>query len=441
MRLLNANDELSRRIRGRNTLFAGCATTLTVLLLAGLAYLAWANVLPAPERDPPRVLPSPNGYDVCAAAMANLPETSSTGGWAWDVEHPLELLDNSAAKTPWESDLPTLRREITQIRPGLKALSAAVRLPYLSPEVPDGPNLEPELYLGASQQLVGLARLELADGRPGSALERSLDVIELGLKMGRSGPFGDVWGFAVIAMGQHASEQCVSHLSREEARQAGRRLGGILAQLPEPADMVGERRRSSLAWVRDVFAGRAHISSFPSMFAEWDDYAKERALLPLYPKSWGYQQVDRRWRSLESELRKPYLQRKSVPASPPDWDPVLGSPGITLPEGEFPFTRTQTLLRLFRVELALREYHQRQGAYPAALRQLVPRALAVVPVDPFSDQPFRYRRRGTTYLLYSVGPDGKDDGGASFDLSTMRGDFLVGKLPLLEGFSPPPPPE
>ena len=32
-------------------------------------------------------------------------------------------------------------------------------------------------------------------------------------------------------------------------------------------------------------------------------------------------------------------------------------------------------------------------------------------VDPFDGQPLRYREKGTGYLLYSIGPDLKDDSG------------------------------
>jgi hypothetical protein len=36
----------------------------------------------------------------------------------------------------------------------------------------------------------------------------------------------------------------------------------------------------------------------------------------------------------------------------------------------------------------------------------------MLPKDPFSaDSPFSYRRTKSKYILYSIGPDGKDDGG------------------------------
>jgi hypothetical protein len=75
-------------------------------------------------------------------------------------------------------------------------------------------------------------------------------------------------------------------------------------------------------------------------------------------------------------------------------------------------TDSIALDRLLVTQLALQAYKGEHGAYPAYLSDLVPRYLSRVPDDPFSDgQPLRYRRTGGKYLLYSIGPDAKDDGG------------------------------
>lgn len=49
--------------------------------------------------------------------------------------------------------------------------------------------------------------------------------------------------------------------------------------------------------------------------------------------------------------------------------------------------------------------------YPQRLDELVPRYLDGMPIDPFTDMPLRYERRGDGYLLMSVGHNGIDDGG------------------------------
>lgn len=46
------------------------------------------------------------------------------------------------------------------------------------------------------------------------------------------------------------------------------------------------------------------------------------------------------------------------------------------------------------------------------MAQLTPADLPGVPTDPFAASgPLKYRKTGASYILYSVGPDGRDDGG------------------------------
>lgn len=65
--------------------------------------------------------------------------------------------------------------------------------------------------------------------------------------------------------------------------------------------------------------------------------------------------------------------------------------------------------------LALHAYRDTHGAYPERLQDLVPELLDTLPMDLADGQPLRYRRTDGGYLLYSVGYDGKDDGGQHAD--------------------------
>jgi hypothetical protein len=56
------------------------------------------------------------------------------------------------------------------------------------------------------------------------------------------------------------------------------------------------------------------------------------------------------------------------------------------------------------------------------LAELAPSYLETVPVDPFDGQPLRYRTQGAGYVLYSIGPDLKDDGGTH--LKGKSGDLV-----------------
>jgi hypothetical protein len=74
--------------------------------------------------------------------------------------------------------------------------------------------------------------------------------------------------------------------------------------------------------------------------------------------------------------------------------------------------RVQTAVKLALAAIALERYRLAHGEFPEKLEQLVPQFLAAVPPDPMTNQPFHYKRTDDGwFLLYSVGPDGKDDGG------------------------------
>jgi len=73
-------------------------------------------------------------------------------------------------------------------------------------------------------------------------------------------------------------------------------------------------------------------------------------------------------------------------------------------------------LRLGLAALALEKFRAaHDNRYPDALGELIPDCLASTPMDPFDGQPLRYRKKGSGYLLYSIGPDLKDDSGQRMD--------------------------
>ncbi len=76
---------------------------------------------------------------------------------------------------------------------------------------------------------------------------------------------------------------------------------------------------------------------------------------------------------------------------------------------------TQHSARMRVVETALGVERFRlahSGALPDALEQLVPQFLPAVRVDPYEGKPLRYKKLDRGYVVYSIGPDQKDDGGA-----------------------------
>jgi len=91
--------------------------------------------------------------------------------------------------------------------------------------------------------------------------------------------------------------------------------------------------------------------------------------------------------------------------------------------------RTAQSDRLLRVALALQAHRFERGGYPATLDELVPGRLKEIPQDLFSGKPLVYKPEGNGYLLYSVGFNGIDDGGASREGIPRKGDDLVIRMP------------
>jgi len=69
-------------------------------------------------------------------------------------------------------------------------------------------------------------------------------------------------------------------------------------------------------------------------------------------------------------------------------------------------------LRNAAVACACERYRLHNDSLAENLTELVPTYLDEIPVDPFDGQPLRYKKLTKGYVVYSVGADGKDDGGA-----------------------------
>lgn len=91
------------------------------------------------------------------------------------------------------------------------------------------------------------------------------------------------------------------------------------------------------------------------------------------------------------------------------------------------FRSTIARQRLLATELAIRAHWLEKGTRPKALADLVPEYLTSIPEDPFSAQPLLYRPGEKGYRLYSVGPDGRDDGGLLVPKKDLeiKGDFFL----------------
>lgn len=73
-------------------------------------------------------------------------------------------------------------------------------------------------------------------------------------------------------------------------------------------------------------------------------------------------------------------------------------------------------IRTTQTAIAIERFRRAHGGnIPSTLGELVPEFLPAAPVDPFDGQPLRFKHLTNGYVVYSIGPDLRDDGGAEGD--------------------------
>jgi hypothetical protein len=96
--------------------------------------------------------------------------------------------------------------------------------------------------------------------------------------------------------------------------------------------------------------------------------------------------------------------------------------------------RIQTNLRCALVGIAAERYRIQHARWPATIADLVADGLLkAVPIDPYDAQPLRCKRLPDGFVVYSVGPDGVDNGGninreRAMDVGTDQG-FRLWEVP------------
>ncbi len=106
------------------------------------------------------------------------------------------------------------------------------------------------------------------------------------------------------------------------------------------------------------------------------------------------------------------------------------------------------MLRGMRVFLAVRQWEaNHDGRAPEKLEQLIPEFLPTVPLDPFDNQPLRYKiRDDRSWVIYSIGKNLLDDDGIAAAMGSSRDkDIIIPSKrftpqPKPRKYTPPPKP-
>ncbi len=356
-----------------------------------------------------RPVPSPNAFDFYRAAHELL------------TDDPLPRPHDEEAD---EYTVDEKRSIVERNSEALRMLRGGFEHEFL---VPSGFLVPPDLMPSDSEitakfgcrRLAQLLRMESelrsAEGDPAGAMSSLLDAIHLGSDLPRGGLVIDsLVGRAVEAIGLSQSGEIIDRLDAESARTLARRAESSYRRSWSFAETIEDERRvehrqllqyclnplwkyivagvytTDQGWL--AFMG-AMMRLLPrnreALFLDHERYVDSQVTLARMPFSKAQQQPE-----VRGKLITYYM----------GFD-ARSEPRVAVDNGA-------TQKAFLAVALTLRAYWLDHGAYPDDLSYLVPDYLSAVPNDPFAgDAPLRYRIEGERYMLYSIGPDGVDDGG------------------------------
>lgn len=392
------------------------------------------------EMAPPEVPPERNAavlYEQAFAIMKMLPENTTR-----------RMAELSEKKSPLQgADLEEGRVLVAQTADVLRLLREGAarpecRYPIRYDTEPTIATLLPELsHVRSGVRMLGLSfEVHLTDGRADAAAEDCLAAARLA-KSARGEPFL-ISELVDIACNQLAQRQLEALLDRSELP------AETLARFaPMPSEAETRKRfqhtmQSELCMGIDAFRhilsgrmdtwmlsdvkhpplGGALLTALTWVFRPVlaGDFASYIDDMSLYVELAGrpYREAHAGWQTRADALVRntgahPYsraISRLLLPA-------LSRAAGV--------FEHGFECEQMAAIAVALRRYRMDCGQYPDALDALAPKYLAAVPADLFSGESLKYRKEGKGFLLYSVGLNGKDDGGVEPPKSSRdEGDIV-----------------
>ncbi|MHB9025875.1 MAG: hypothetical protein ACYC7E_17180 [Armatimonadota bacterium] len=423
---------LTRRIKSLLIISA----LFVLLVLGGVWWWIELNRNPVVSVPTP-VMPSPNAFDYYVKASQTLTLKSN---------NPSLTIDPGAHRQWVKVPLADLTDLIQKNAAPMHLFHKGFAFAYLQPPIRsyDADNGYLLDFRKLSRFLNLIAHTRGRQGDWTGAIEAVLDGIQLGEN--------SLWGGGVMSMlsgvdlEDNIRRSCWAHtenLDAAAAQAAARRLEAILATHTSLADIYQEEKWASQASLTNLFGKSGWRKR---LFGEEspDEGGGDVRMIRLYFISKrtimhsNTQYLD----ALITRAKLPYAARGAMPSrlSEPLNEEVLCMLNPSGIEAKFASNEAQNALLL--IALALQAYKAEHGAYPASLNALAPAYLKKLPDDPFAKSgPPRYKTKGAKYLLYSIGPDGKDDGGTAinkpsapapmskFVMPDSKGDIVAGINP------------
>lgn len=400
---------------GEKKMLAFCLIAIALPLGVGLT-LNRINATPTVSIPAPSLAPKPNGYDLYVAAAAKIGFANPPVD---PVNNPTLITDpkiiaqqySLARKTAW----------LQANNAGFTLFNQAIKTPSLAPSQ----RINLKKTLPEYAQLRELARQKVIESNArwmrndyDGALQSGLDTIQMGHDMRRGGVvITHLVGVAIGAIGRSVTHDTVEKLDANQSKTAARRLEKLLETRWSLAQTLTEDKYYSQNLWLEVFKTKGWRSpnslqknmgftaaTVPELLTNGD-----RIGLLITPKQRIMDDIVATYDREIANSKQPYLKR-GKPLEIAD-DPFQQVFGIS-PLLRFNDARDLAGDQLLMFRLALHAYRLENGVYPPSLKALVPAYLNAIPADPYgSGESWRYKLNGQNYRLWSIGPDGKDDGG------------------------------
>jgi len=402
-----------------------------VLVVAFVCWRLAIDVNPVVNVPSPAV-PKPNARDFYLKARADFVSSTiatASGPYALDIAQVETLLGRKAIGTgPGIAVLNTTGRAKDELIPSRGELQALMRLnapalatlrkgfqytyqdrPFRSfgaqtPQYTTYQSLARCLSIDACAKRLG--------GDWNGAVNDGIDALRLGRDIPKGAPeMAMLAGISVQSIGRKDLWQTIEHLDGPQARAALTRLEEIRSSHTACADVLQEEKWYNLAALSEAF----RKPGWRSVLAKALELNTGNPFIGLEVASISKRRIINDYtRYVDTQIANMKLPYPAAPKAEPPLPDDSFAVALVPSSVKLQYTdaNNETQNNLLTVTVALRAFAAERGHYPAALTELVPAYLKALPADLFAQNgTILYKQTGKTYVLYSVGPDGKDDGG------------------------------
>ena len=395
-----------------------------------------------------------------------IPETKQDSSDSYDLlvlaGKNIDFKDAGPPGAPPVSPQEDLRKQRAFVQKNAKALEMmqeALQKPIVPPTGRDFDNLSVGENDGALRNLARLVmqrnRVAVADEDWDSALNGALDIVQMGVSVGKSvGTLGMFNSASLQNMGRMDMWNWIEHSDARTALQAARRLEELDAAAPTYADIMREEKWSGLLRLKEWLASpdwqKLRQSDAKEIAKKIDNLAEREAFLTMMEalRKTSDRDILRHYTetmdAVVAQFAQPFQLKPATIPAPVDQFSAQFTSLYAGPQKEIAplprraiWEKVRAGNRALLTALALQAFVKDNAHYPEKLDELRGKYLQEVPSDPFgADTPLIYRRKGESYLLYSVGPNGVDDGGVTIkakdetrtDGLNAEGDLVVGQF-------------